>query len=75
MADNIVCHCSLLGCLFGWRAGSIGELTPVNGQQMWTERLMFRELRGRTIVMTTSLLFIVTIKRKEYIWQSKKLNL
>lgn len=32
MAGNIACHCSLLGCLLGWRAGSIGELSHVNGQ-------------------------------------------
>ena len=32
MAGNNACHCSLLWCLFGWRAGSIGELSRVNGQ-------------------------------------------
>lgn len=47
MADNIVCHFSFLGCLLGWRASAIGELRRVNGQQMWTERLIVSRVRGQ----------------------------
>lgn len=57
MAGNIACHCSLLGCLFGWRAGSIGELTHVNGQQMWTERLIVSRVRRQDESLTASFLF------------------
>ena len=56
MADNIVCHCSFIGCLFGWRAGSIGELSLVNGQTDEDETPNVSMKRGRPRVMTASFL-------------------
>lgn len=56
-ACNIARPFSLLGCLFGWRAGSIGELTHVNGQQMWTERLNVSKVRRQDESLTASFLF------------------
>ena len=41
---NKCCLMSFIRCPFGWRAGSIGELTHVNGQRMRAERLMFRKV-------------------------------